>query len=95
MGLLQSDEESCRSEILHVRVYGLDLSKGILRVENFLASLKKNRVRTNGGRTLVVYSTWLVLGSCLLVLELCTKLPLYLLLINNNNNNNYEYGYEY
>ena len=57
MQLLQPDEGSCRSEILHARVYGLDLSKGIARAENFFAGLKKNRVRTDGGRTLVAYST--------------------------------------
>ena len=51
----QPGEESCRSEILHARVYGLDLSKGI---EIFFAGLKKNRVRTDGGRTLVAYSTF-------------------------------------
>ena len=56
MQLLQPDEESCRSEILHARVYGLGLSKGIARAEIFFAGLKKNRVRTDGGRTLVAYS---------------------------------------
>ena len=56
MQLLQPDEESCRSEILHARVYDLELSKGIARAEIFFAGLKKNRVRTDGGRTLVAYS---------------------------------------
>ena len=45
------------SEILHARVYGLDLSKGIARAEIFFAGLKENRVQTYGGRTLVAYST--------------------------------------
>ena len=44
---MQPDEESCRYEILHARVYGLDLSKGIARAEIVLAGLKKNRVRIN------------------------------------------------
>ena len=56
MQLLQPDEESCRSEILHARVYSLDLSKGIARAEIFFAGLKKNRIRTDGGRTVVAYS---------------------------------------
>ena len=56
-GLLQPDKESCRSEILHARVYGLDLSKGIERAEIFFVGLKKNRVRTDGGRALVAYSS--------------------------------------
>ena len=56
MQLLQPDNESCKSEILYARVYGLDLSKGIARAEIFFADLKKNRVRTDGGRTLVAYS---------------------------------------
>ena len=47
MQLLQPDEESCRSEILHARVYGLDLSKGIAKAEIFFASLRKNRIQTN------------------------------------------------
>ena len=54
--ILCYNEESCRSEILHARVYGLDLSKGIARAENFFPGLKKNRVRTDSGRTLVAYS---------------------------------------
>ena len=54
--LLQPDEESCRSEILHASVYGLELSKGIARAEIFFAGLKKNLVRTDGSRTLVAYS---------------------------------------
>ena len=41
--LLQPDEEICRSEILYARVYGLDLSKGIARVEIFFVSLKMTR----------------------------------------------------
>ena len=41
MQLLQPDKESCRSEILHARVYGLDLSKGIARAEIFFVGLKK------------------------------------------------------
>ena len=53
---LQPDKESCRSEILYARVYGLGLSKGIARAENFFVGLKKNRIQTDGGRTLVVYS---------------------------------------
>ena len=61
--LQKPDEESCRFEILHARVYGLDLSKGIAIAEIFFMGLKKNRVRTDGGRTLVAYSigkyTWL------------------------------------
>ena len=57
MQLLQPDEESCRSEILYARVYDLDLSKGIAIAEIFFVGLKKNRVRTYGGRTLVAYST--------------------------------------
>ena len=51
MLLLQPDKESCRSEISHARVYGLDLSKGIARAEIFFVGLKKNRVRTDDGRT--------------------------------------------
>ena len=44
--------------IVHVFIYyDLDLSKGIARPENFFVGLKKNRVRTNGGRTLVAYSS--------------------------------------
>ena len=41
---------------MHARVYGLDLSKDIARAEIFLAGIKKNRVQTDGGRTLVAYS---------------------------------------
>ena len=58
MQLLQPEEESCRSEILYARVYGLDLSKGVAKAEIFFAGLKKNRVRTDGGRTLVAYSNY-------------------------------------
>ena len=59
MQLLQPDEGSCRSEILHARVYGLDLSQGIAKVEIFFAGLKKIRVQTDGGRE----HRWLTLAT--------------------------------
>ena len=48
-------------KFLHSIVYGLDLSKGIARAEIFFAGLKKNRVRTDSGRTLVAYSTIIII----------------------------------
>ena len=56
MQLQQPDEDSCRSEILHARVYGLDLSKGIARAEIFFAGLKKI-----ASEPMVVEHWWLTL----------------------------------
>ena len=54
----------CRSCSLTKKAAGLifctqDLSKGIARTEIFFAGLKKNRVRTDGGRILVAYSLYI------------------------------------
>ena len=76
MQLLQPDKESCRSEILHARVYGLDLSKGIARAETFFVSLKKTRDQTDGGQTLVAYSILLSMPSPTPVSYTCVQHPL-------------------